>query len=475
MESPSPSDSHALRAAARHQNTGSVRKISIANENSGVRLSPKAKRQKFFDPVKDSITIEEVITIEDSNESGGGDDGKHAGDVEDVSSEHWPTFISAQDRGVLLSCTGWLNDGIVDTAMEMIAALKANLRTVSSTIIVAATTKTGDDSLVPETMRVHLRDQDITILLPLNIGNSHWLLAYLVVASKSAVLVNSMTSDLYTAQGREMVSTFVTRFLPGTDWSQWTFTPSPSPQQPNSSDCGVYTIAAAFYLAASIPLPNTLDGALWRRVILAMMPPVAGSDPAPAPLLTAEDMAVENRLSIATTTTAEQDPLRPGTTVDVADYLHEFRRRSASLDSFRASGISQLRSRRDACAARLDRLRDVGSVVGALLAAMGEEEIRRARGELAQMEEQADALGKMVGLARDGIKVYWPAAPAVDGARAGLPCLLAMKRMHAGRIVAATAFRDRLRGVDFRGAEAVVGAAIAGYAAAEEVLGGGTA
>ncbi|KAK1761698.1 hypothetical protein QBC33DRAFT_318048 [Phialemonium atrogriseum] len=468
------SEPPSLRVARHTRLASNVRKSSAADDSSAFLLSPKAKRQKVLAPIEDAVVISDA-------EDGGG----AAGREDDLGGEHpdWATSIAAEDRRSLLSSTAWLNDSVIDTAIEMIAAQKANLRTVPSTVIVAATTKkTSGDGPVREALRVHLQDSDITIFLPLNLGNTHWVLVYLVVASKSAVLVDSLSSPVHTRQALDMVRAFVSRFLPDTTstWDQWTFAMRLGPQQPNVSDCGVYTIVAALYQAAGIPMPDTLDGALWRRLVLAMMPP---PDPATAAamtkwgvsaspaLLTAEDLAADDRFRL----TPEQDSHSPPPASDVVrlrGLVAEYHRRIQSVENLRTTGLSQIRARRAACAAKMDRLRDIDRVVTCLLAAAGDE-LRRSEDELAQMDEQVDALGRMVDLASGAAKVFWPTANAIETARSALTSLVALRRLHRTRIVAATAFRDRLGVVDFKGPEGVVEAFLAECAEAEEVLRGG--
>ncbi|KAK2025860.1 hypothetical protein LX32DRAFT_44210 [Colletotrichum zoysiae] len=133
--------------------------------------------------------------------------------------------------------------------------------------------------------------QSRLIVIPINIGNSHWVLG--VIDKQGVVSIglhDSLPSQENLHLARETLSHFARAYLPSISAHHSTVTPLMTPLQPNTNDCGCFVFAVALFTLAGNQAPVTLHSGLWRRIMVSCLGsevrdwhsliPVSGQTPA---------------------------------------------------------------------------------------------------------------------------------------------------------------------------------------------------
>ncbi|KAK2051558.1 hypothetical protein LY76DRAFT_651196 [Colletotrichum caudatum] len=136
------------------------------------------------------------------------------------------------------------------------------------------------DSLATE-RRVRLDDdtsaalsQDATTcLLPLHVGENHWMLAVLrrdVSGDIEADLYDSLKSASHTEEAKAQLDGLCSQNLMWFKRACSYVTTISCAQQTNCHDCGVYTVAFAAHVVTRHAIPDEIDTRLWRFILDAM-------------------------------------------------------------------------------------------------------------------------------------------------------------------------------------------------------------
>ena len=262
----------------------------------------------------------------------------------------WPQYITCHDRALLLDSESWLNDAIIDTAMEMIAAQRPFCRAIASTVVKATTH--SDMTSPPD-----LQEPDICVIMPINVAESHWVFASLDVPSRSAIIQDSMPTAATNALVKAVVRRTISKLL-SLDPSQWTVKSGGGPRQNGPNDCGVFVIAASVYFVANVELPSSLDCTFWRRVILCMMP--GGTDISVA--LKPQDAAQFDM----------PDYRRPGDShstgkVTRPEFLASYRQVQTMAEAMRREGLAIAARQHKELEGHLGNLHELARIFGLLL------------------------------------------------------------------------------------------------------------
>lgn len=125
------------------------------------------------------------------------------------------------------------------------------------------------DSMHPGGLNDELaREQNATSFVhAVHLASGHWALA----------VVNSITKDIFILNSYLPLSQAVIQKVKATVADELDVSERLCPQQPNDYDCGVYTVAFAFYAVAARPLPGIMASGFWRRCLEVL---VSGNAPA---------------------------------------------------------------------------------------------------------------------------------------------------------------------------------------------------
>ncbi|KAB2572746.1 hypothetical protein DBV05_g8601 [Lasiodiplodia theobromae] len=169
-----------------------------------------------------------------------------------------PAVLSDDDRAHALASLRpktKLNSVAVNHALEFVVASQQEWAWI--------------DSMHPAGLSDELaREQNATSFVhAVHLAPSHWALA----------VVNSLTKDLFILNSYRSLSQAVIQQVEATVADKLDVSERLCPQQPNDYDCGVYTVAFAFYAVAARPLPGTIASRFWRRCLEVL---VSGNAPA---------------------------------------------------------------------------------------------------------------------------------------------------------------------------------------------------
>lgn len=201
---------------------------------------------------------------------------------------------------------GWLDDNIIHKCLQTLAASQPLFYNAVDPLLVR-------NGRAPDWHRLHqLADPSITLLVPLHINTSHWSLATVAVKAETPGIAVDLYEPLASAASnrdaeqaaRKFVDDLVGSAPYNTMWAKarrgtyglrstfgdgtgedddddgapilaydqddnqvCSFSFQRCPKQTNASDCGVAILAYAFYIAAGVPMPDTLDFDLWRDLV----------------------------------------------------------------------------------------------------------------------------------------------------------------------------------------------------------------
>lgn len=117
-------------------------------------------------------------------------------------------------------------------------------------------------------------------------SQDHWVLAIFQMQRKKCLILDSLTSAAHFQMAESLVHGVIKHAMPqGWDkCADWTIVAQPrNIQQVNGFDCGIAVIAHTFYhlsggLKDEQEWPRTLDGLVWRAIILALVKGMAGAN-----------------------------------------------------------------------------------------------------------------------------------------------------------------------------------------------------
>lgn len=186
----------------------------------------------------------------------------------------------------------WLNDNVVSMALELLTATDPNLRTLSSFYLdsnarlASALSSDGFQAHVATVLaQPHEQLADIVghtrnmqLVLVFHVSGNHWVCTWVDVQARTCRYTDSLPSQTTHSKTEAIAKALVAK-LPApfnSDWaSGWTIEAVPCSRQNNLHDCGVYALAAAFHLAAGLPVLSldqaTFDPVLWRLFLGSLL------------------------------------------------------------------------------------------------------------------------------------------------------------------------------------------------------------
>lgn len=119
---------------------------------------------------------------------------------------------------------------------------------------------------------------NVRSFFPTNHDGNHWTLIVIDPRAAEIALYSSLPNPVYEREFRAAAQDWGS-FLPErVEVGSWAVRVMDCPAQTSSHDCGISVIVCATYRILDLALPSSIDFALWRRVLHAV---VAGSLPAP--------------------------------------------------------------------------------------------------------------------------------------------------------------------------------------------------
>ena len=113
--------------------------------------------------------------------------------------------------------------------------------------------------------RFQIEDTITKILVPIHdLQRKHWYLAVVTMTDSTIKIFDSATCSEQSLSHSTRLQALASRIRP--QQQVWDVQLAVCPQQPNTYDCGIYTIVNALHLMAQIPPPATYDCAMWRLI-----------------------------------------------------------------------------------------------------------------------------------------------------------------------------------------------------------------
>lgn len=243
----------------------------------------------------------------------------------------WQAGLVDQDRQDLLCPAGWLTGAIINMALDAITSAGVPRHFPVTTDVITATARA--DNHPAYTQRLYEHD---ILLLPLHICGNHWALASLDRKTKAVSVYDSMASTMHEEAAEAVISQFLSEFL-GEDAYAWNFTTGASPQQSDTSSCGVFALVTAVYLLSARTIPVApYHVKMWRLVLAYLVAPESAYGEAIWPYSTVDDrqsasVAIANSPEVA----ALQQQLISGTcsvqsAMDLTEKIHDAARRTVT-------------------------------------------------------------------------------------------------------------------------------------------------
>ncbi|KAK1749876.1 hypothetical protein QBC47DRAFT_407544 [Echria macrotheca] len=173
------------------------------------------------------------------------------------------------DLEMIRSRNSWLNDTIISTFMDLAVFCRLDAGTLDCTLLQDLEKSIRGTPAIRAGVNI---DNLAEVILGFNIEQIHWVCVHLDLAQRCATLYDSRVSGLPTQSIGNMAQQFVEHAGPDRyrDWSAWTLVNGRCPQQANTSDCGVFTIVVALHLVLHQPVPEKLNGSVWRLVLASI-------------------------------------------------------------------------------------------------------------------------------------------------------------------------------------------------------------
>lgn len=209
----------------------------------------------------------------------------HAGDEQPQSC--WVSTLPDETRQrALSSCepSTYLNDDVINAALEMVVSQFPRLRTFNT--FQMASGGTTLQNAISCMLPLHEREgkanrlDHLILVAGFQPVPAHWALAWLDVDQRRADIYDSIPSHSLAPHRKVIEDLIGVLGKPYDEVKGWTIERAPFAAQPNNDDCGVYTIAAAFYRAAEHDPPGPterLDGDLWRLLCKSILSDKDGS------------------------------------------------------------------------------------------------------------------------------------------------------------------------------------------------------
>ncbi|KAK1827963.1 hypothetical protein QBC39DRAFT_436769 [Podospora conica] len=185
-----------------------------------------------------------------------------------------PGLLVDDDRQRLVAPEGWLSGTVMNLALEAVCSPTACFAVTSDVLV--PTSRSENHGAYREKIR-----GEQAFVLPLHLGGNHWALAHLRCAAKVAAVYDSLESAGHRDEAQDIVQRFIGAFL-GDDIFEWQVTAAASPQQGDSSSCGVFAIATAVHILFGRAVPSApYRSGLWRVLVARLIGVIVEAPPPP--------------------------------------------------------------------------------------------------------------------------------------------------------------------------------------------------
>lgn len=186
--------------------------------------------------------------------------GSHAPTPAPVSA-HVSTALLTQAEDVDYLRPGrMLNENVIFRVLALLSAAQHSWQVVDPILVTSSTTAAAVAVSFPTE---HL-------ILPLHHQSAkHWTLAIYDISANRVVYFDPSPSPAHLDEAKFKLHVFFSQRC-CLDATGWFLSQQVCPRQPNTFDCGVYILAAAFCIAAGQTLPATFDGELWRAFLTCL-------------------------------------------------------------------------------------------------------------------------------------------------------------------------------------------------------------
>ncbi|KAK3356338.1 hypothetical protein B0T25DRAFT_536540 [Lasiosphaeria hispida] len=191
-----------------------------------------------------------------------------------AASSKWSLAANSESAARLASADGWLDGAAIDMALQF-CAVRDDSSLITFSSLLPASDPSHHRRISVRLIRLSQSRRDIEALIPLSVNKNHWVLAYLRFRNKTIDIYDSLaSSELHGHAAKSLVQSFFAKFDPCQDFSKWHVTSGSYafPQQLDGWNCGIFTIAMAFYVATRHSLPSKpFHSTLWRSAILRLL------------------------------------------------------------------------------------------------------------------------------------------------------------------------------------------------------------
>jgi hypothetical protein len=208
----------------------------------------------------------------------------------------------------------WLGGETVDYFLQMAAFCQPSFTTITSLMLKHARAKDTPEHFSVSQMLIDARNGKSVnnVLVAVNVANQHWLSVLLNCSEATAHVHDSGPLPKPSSDAQQTVINHLNvlkTFLPE-ELGDGTVDVGQCPLQQDGYNCGVFTIVNSFFLAAGIPLPESLDGRLWRHLLLAMTTESSLASILPQYVLSV-DRSLGNIIAAVDTAAAQNGPPSP--------------------------------------------------------------------------------------------------------------------------------------------------------------------
>lgn len=153
-----------------------------------------------------------------------------------------------------------LNETVIFRVLALLSAAQHSWQVVDPILVTSSTTAA--------TVAVSFPTEHL--VLPLHHQSAkHWTLAIYDISANRVVFFDPLPSSAHLDEAKFKLHVFFSQRC-CLDATGWFLSQQVCPRQPNTFDCGVYILAAAFCIAAGQTLPATFDGELWRAFLTCL-------------------------------------------------------------------------------------------------------------------------------------------------------------------------------------------------------------
>ncbi|GKT67511.1 hypothetical protein ColTof4_14429 [Colletotrichum tofieldiae] len=185
-------------------------------------------------------------------------------------SEDLDPMIDKEEENDILRDGTWINAKWLNNAMQNVCELMGGIHVFDSSVL----RQMAQPGFTPPPTSVDRVWECSRVFIPMHVSNNHWVLSVMSHTDRVATDVNiydSLPSDDGHEEAQRLLGDFLGAYLRRTPDLVRLAVPCAMSRQPNGNDCGVYVFACAVFKAAGREMPARLNGALWRKIMVASL------------------------------------------------------------------------------------------------------------------------------------------------------------------------------------------------------------